>query len=218
MVKNGTTYRIVSDHLGSVRLVVDSTTGNIVQQMDYDAFGRVIQDTNPGFQPFGFAGGIYDLHTGLTRFGARDYDAEIGRWTAKDPIGFAGGDSDLYAYVQNDPVNGIDSLGLAAECDEDCFEKCLQENYGQMFDNAMDLSFFSLATLAAGAFSEYVVERGSAEANRNMNSGNYNTGRRQARKVAQLTRFNEASSVVAAGASGFVVGASLYCAASCASD
>ncbi len=112
MVKNGTTYRIVSDHLGSVRLVVDSTTGNIVQQMDYDAFGRVIQDSNPGFQPFGFAGGIYDLHTGLTRFGVRDYDAEIGRWTAKDPIGFDGGDANVFAYVLNDPVNRIDPMGL----------------------------------------------------------------------------------------------------------
>ena len=47
----------------------------------------------PGFQPFGFAGGIYDLHTALVRFGARDYDAFTGRWTAKDPISFAGGSS-----------------------------------------------------------------------------------------------------------------------------
>jgi RHS repeat-associated protein len=57
------------------------------------------------------AGGLYDLDTGLTRFGARDYDAEGGRWTAKDPIGFAGGDTNLYAYVGNDPVNLSDSTG-----------------------------------------------------------------------------------------------------------
>ena len=41
--------------------------------MDYDAFGRVLADTAPGFQPFGFAGGLYDHDTGLVRFGARDY-------------------------------------------------------------------------------------------------------------------------------------------------
>jgi RHS repeat-associated protein len=101
MVKNGVTYRIISDHLGSPRLVVDTSTNTITQRMDYDEFGNVIFDTNPGFQPFGFAGGIYDQHTKLTRFGARDYDAETGRWTAKDPIGFEGRDLNLYGYVFN---------------------------------------------------------------------------------------------------------------------
>lgn len=63
------------------------------------------------FQPFGFAGGLYDQHTKLTRLGARDYDAETGRWTAKDPIRFAGGDANLYGYTLNDPVNLIDPEG-----------------------------------------------------------------------------------------------------------
>ena len=44
----------------------------------------------------------------LVHFGARDYDAETGRWTAKDPILFAGGDTNLYGYVLNDPVNRMD--------------------------------------------------------------------------------------------------------------
>ena len=48
----------------------------------------------------------------VNRFGYRDYDPDIGRWTAKDPIFFAGGDTDLYGYVLNDPVNLIDPLGL----------------------------------------------------------------------------------------------------------
>ncbi len=60
-----------------------------------------------------FAGGLYDPDTSLVRFGARDYDAEIGRWTNKDPIRFAGGDSDLYVYAGNDPVNDFDQTGLA---------------------------------------------------------------------------------------------------------
>ncbi len=113
LVKAGTTYRIVSDHLGSLRLVVDATTGAVVQRLDYDEFGQVTLDTNPGFQPFGFAGGLYDRDTKLARFGARDYDAETGRWTAKDPIRFAGGDANLYSYVLNDPVNLGDAEGLS---------------------------------------------------------------------------------------------------------
>jgi RHS repeat-associated protein len=94
-----------------VRLVVDSNTGAVAQRLDYDEFGRVLKDTASGFQPFGFAGGLYDPATGLTRFGARDYDASLGRWTARDPIRFAGGDTDLYSYVGNDPVNHIDPSG-----------------------------------------------------------------------------------------------------------
>lgn len=54
---------------------------------------------------------MYDQHTQLTRFGARDYDAEIGRWTSKDPIRFQGGNTNLYGYVLTDPVNLIDITG-----------------------------------------------------------------------------------------------------------
>ena len=75
----------------------------------------VLQDSNPGFQPFGFAGGLFDTDTGLVRFGARDYDARTGRWTSKDPIRFGGGDSNLFGYVLGDPVNFIDPTGEFAQ-------------------------------------------------------------------------------------------------------
>ena len=112
MVKGGATYKIVSDQLGSVRLVANVTTGVVAQHIAYDEFGNVLADTNPGFQPFGFAGGIYDADTGLVRFGARDYDAMTGRWTAKDPILFDGAQANLYAYAGGDPMNEIDPSGL----------------------------------------------------------------------------------------------------------
>ena len=112
-VKNGITYRIISDHLGSPRLVIDTATGAVAQQLEYDEFGQVILDTNPGFQPFGFAGGLFDIHTKLVRLGQRDYDADIGRWIVKDPIRFDGDGTNLYAYVSNDPINFIDILGLS---------------------------------------------------------------------------------------------------------
>lgn len=107
-------YRIITDHLGSPRLVVNVSDGAVLQRMDYNVFGKVIVDTNSCFQPFGFAGGLYDADTKLVRFGARDYDPEVGRWTTKDPIRFNGGDTNLYGYVMNDPVNLIDSNGLSA--------------------------------------------------------------------------------------------------------
>lgn len=112
LINNGVNYRLVTDHLGSVRLVVDTRDGSVVQRLDYDAFGKVRQDSNPGFQPFGFAGGLYDPDTGLTRLGAREYDAETGRWTSRDPTLFAGGSANLYSYSLNDPVNQTDPTGL----------------------------------------------------------------------------------------------------------
>ena len=113
MIREGVTYRILSDHLGSPRLVVNVATGEVVARMDYDAFGNILQDTNPGFQPFGFAGGLYDPDTGLTRFGVRDYDAQVGRWMAKDPSLFRGGQPNLYVYAGSDPINNIDLDGRA---------------------------------------------------------------------------------------------------------
>ena len=112
VVKGGATYRIISDHLGSPTMVLNTADGSIGQRVAYDEFGNVLEDSNPGFQPFGFAGGLYDRHTGLVRFGARDYDAGVGRWTTKDPIKFKGGSANIYAYVSNDPVNLVDPIGL----------------------------------------------------------------------------------------------------------
>ena len=115
IIKGGITYKIISDHLGSPRLVINIVTGAVIQSMEYDEWGNVIADTNPKFQSFGFAGGLYDNDTQLVRFGARDYDPHIGRWTVKDPIFFDGNATNLYGYVVNDPINGRDLSGLQEE-------------------------------------------------------------------------------------------------------
>ncbi|MCB0367447.1 MAG: RHS repeat-associated core domain-containing protein, partial [Bdellovibrionales bacterium] len=112
MIQGPKKFKIISDHLGSVRMVIDLTDNSVVQEIDYDEYGVVLLDSNPGFQPFGFAGGITDQHTNLVRFGARDYMAAVGRWTSKDPIGFEGGNGNLYGYVQNDSMNSVDPSGL----------------------------------------------------------------------------------------------------------
>ena len=111
-MKQGTShYRLIHDHLGSPRLVVNSLDGTIMQRLDYNEWGNVIADSNPNFQPYGFAGGLYDSDTKLTKFGARDYSASVARWNSKDPILFAGGDTNLYRYVIGDPINLIDYDG-----------------------------------------------------------------------------------------------------------
>jgi RHS repeat-associated protein len=117
ITQGGTTYYLAYDQVGSLRLITDNV-GNSIKRVDYDSFGNIISDSNPSFAiPFGFAGGLHDPDTKLVRFGYRDYLPEIGKWTAKDPILFAGGDSNLYGYVQSDPVNWVDPEGLNAAMD-----------------------------------------------------------------------------------------------------
>jgi RHS repeat-associated protein len=111
MIKGSDEFFFVKDQLGSIRLVVNSATGAIAQQIDYDEFGRVLSDSNPGFQPFGFAGGLYDHTTKLVRFGVRDYDPDIGRWTRKDPILFGALSINVYQYAYGDPINYTDPSG-----------------------------------------------------------------------------------------------------------
>ncbi len=111
VIKGTNTFCLITDQLGSVRLVINTQSGEIAQRLDYDEFGEVTLDTNPGFQPLGYAGGFYDPDIGLVRFGARDYNADTGRWTSKDPTRFRGGDANLYSYVAADPVNETDPQG-----------------------------------------------------------------------------------------------------------
>jgi len=115
MIKDGVRYYFVKDHRGSVLKVINVGSGEVKQELKYSEFGEVLQDTNPGFQPFGFAGGLYDHDTKLVRFGARDYDGRIGRWLSKDPIRFDGGTPNLYEYAMNDPVNLFDPKGTISQ-------------------------------------------------------------------------------------------------------
>ncbi len=48
--------------------MIDALTGTITRACEFDAFGKIVSDTNPNLIPFGFAGGLHDPDTGLTRF------------------------------------------------------------------------------------------------------------------------------------------------------
>jgi RHS repeat-associated protein len=113
IIKDNVTYKVLQDPgLGSIRYVINTVTKEIVQDIEYDEYGNILNNSNAEFQPLMYAGGLYDFDTKLYRFGARDYDPTIGRWTTKDPIGFAGGDTNLYAYVGGNPMSYNDPTGL----------------------------------------------------------------------------------------------------------
>jgi len=105
-----TTYQVLSDHLGSVRVVgaIDGASLGVVEEIEYDEFG--VASMASSLQPFGFSGGLHE-DTGLVRVGARDVVPRNGRWLSADPIGFVGRQSNLYVYVANDPVNLTDPTG-----------------------------------------------------------------------------------------------------------
>ena len=114
MIQNNTRYYLHYDQVGSLRVITD-ISHNTIKEITYDTYGKELSDSNEAFKvAFRFAGGLYDSDTKLIRFGYRDYDAETGKWTAKDPIDFEGGDSNLYGYVLGDPVNFVDPTGKVA--------------------------------------------------------------------------------------------------------
>lgn len=110
---SGTNLLVVSDVTGSPRLVLDASDGTVVQRIDYDEFGNVTNlQGDSTLHPFRFQGGVGDDATGLVRYGSRDYDPTLGRFTTADPILFAGQQPNLYEFVGSDPVNSADPSGL----------------------------------------------------------------------------------------------------------
>jgi RHS repeat-associated protein len=107
-------FWILSDHLGSVRRVIDSA-GAEVASFEYDGFGNILSAA--GDRPdiagrFAFTGREWDAETGLYFYRARYYDPELGRFISRDPLGFAADDPNLYRYVFNRPVHLVDPEGL----------------------------------------------------------------------------------------------------------
>jgi RHS repeat-associated protein len=131
------------DGLGSIRDITD-TSGNVLTSYDYDAFGEVKQGYIGKYNYNSFTGKQYDPESKLFYFGARWYDAKVGRFVTKDPMlepvilqifpipledtsdpsssDFIVPDmidtpQDLhsYMYCYNNPINWIDPFGFGAE-------------------------------------------------------------------------------------------------------
>ncbi|UZP66323.1 hypothetical protein N1030_11935 [Desulfovibrio mangrovi] len=92
---------------------VANANGDLIQACKHDAFGNVVSMLTQDVRiPFGFGGGLFDADTGLVHLGCREYDPRIGRFIQPDPLGYVGGDVDVYGYCLDDPVNLVDPLGL----------------------------------------------------------------------------------------------------------
>jgi RHS repeat-associated protein len=107
-----TPYYYHADGLGSIT-ALSNASGSIVQRYEYDSFGNQTITTNGNIrQPFTYTAREYDAETGMYFYRARYYDPKAGRFITRDPIGFGGGDVNLYGYVSNNPVMNTDPSGL----------------------------------------------------------------------------------------------------------
>ncbi|GIW95293.1 MAG: hypothetical protein KatS3mg110_3334 [Pirellulaceae bacterium] len=104
----------LGDHLGTVRDLIDSS-GNVLNHLRYEAFGRVTSETNAAVDfLFAYTGRERDEEPGLFYYRARYYDPAVGRFISEDPLGFAAGDGNTYRYVGNRPHSQTDPTGLVA--------------------------------------------------------------------------------------------------------
>ena len=103
------TYYFLPDGLGSTVALMDGA-GAIHTEYTYAPFGETTRTGTVSTNPFQFTGREND-NTGLYYYRARYYHPVLQRFISEDPIGFAGGDVNLYAYVGNAPINFVDPFG-----------------------------------------------------------------------------------------------------------
>jgi len=119
----GTSTGYAVDRLGSVTNLTDAT-GKPRDAYRYDAFGMEGLAAGLDSNVFRFGGSFGASNEpavpGLVKMGFRYYDSEAGRFTSQDPLGFFGGDVDLYTYAGDNPVTFVDFSGLARDAAGGC--------------------------------------------------------------------------------------------------
>ena len=98
------------DGLGTVTDLTDAN-GAVAKAYAYDAYGNILESPGTVNQPYTYTGREFDQETGLYYYRARYYDAAAGRFLQQDPLGFTGGNPNLYAYVEGNPSNLTDPDG-----------------------------------------------------------------------------------------------------------
>ena len=107
----------MTDHEGSIRDLATYDSQNdittVANHRIYDSYGNLTSETNSAVDClFGYTGRLHDSATGLQNNLNRWYDSSTGRWLSRDPVGFNAGDSNLYRYCSNDPLDYTDPTGF----------------------------------------------------------------------------------------------------------
>ncbi len=161
-LKNDIPYYYYKDHLGSVRAVVNANN-ELVSAQDYDQWGYILQGRTyeSDDSKFKFTGKERDEENRYDYFGARYYDARVGRWGQTDPLQDKEPSKTPYHYTSNNPISFVDPFGLT-----DYYYKDGEETDRQPGEYAWMYSF----GFKTDIFDRYYVQdpSGNVEYNGNM--------------------------------------------------
>ena len=140
---DGKYHYYLTDHLGNNRVVVDQN-GTVEEVNHYYPFGEMFASTD--VQPYKYNGKEWNEDAKWYDYGARNYDAAVGRFITIDPSAESYSNSSTYAYCLNNPVKFVDPDGrkivvgtiwqrIAASLG---FENYVTKVYKHLYQNNMD--------------------------------------------------------------------------------
>ena len=146
-----TYYYYLKDHQGNNRVAV-SSSGTVMETNHYYPFGSTFASSN--VQPYKYNGKELDTKNGLNwyDYGARHYDAALGRWHVVDPLGEERYSNSVYSYTSNTPINKIDSNGML-----DDWVKNLETNEYEWMDNVTSIENTPSGYIYIGNSSEDIL-------------------------------------------------------------
>ncbi len=176
----------------------------VVNQYSYDPHGNILSRQEQIPQSFKYVGqyGVMAEPNGFYYMRARYYDPQVGRFVSEDPSGFEGGDVNLYAYVANNPVMGIDPEGLDCNSFKTNFKNNLKETNDFFFSWPTSLARTAMGLATAGYVAkEFGTVTWSQAATSILRTGGYATLGGVAGTIG--------SAVLNSAVGGFVLGGSL---------
>ena len=115
----------LKDHLGNIRKVLNATTRTVTQTTNYYPFGLAITTTGTSKNKYLYNGKEIQPSNAYYDYGARMYDASVGRWFVVDPLAEKGRRFSAYNYALNNPIRFVDPDGMESFnfADDDHFNK-----------------------------------------------------------------------------------------------